>query len=51
MTRLVTVGLHDTKGTYCRKDEHGPEDLEIGKCMEKLNVKYQHYFQFVAYFT
>ena len=38
LKKLVTIGLEDKKGTYCRQDEHGPEDLEIGKCMEKLNV-------------
>ena len=38
LRRLVTIGLQDTKDTYCRKDEHGPEDVNIGKCMEKLNV-------------
>lgn len=35
--RLVTQGFNETNN-YCRKDEHGPEDVEIGKCMQNLNV-------------
>ena len=39
LNRLVNVGFKDTTGTYCRKDEHGYEDVEVGRCMEKLNVR------------
>ena len=38
LVRLTTIGLADDTGKYCRKDDHGPEDVEIGKCLERLNV-------------
>ena len=38
LKRLVEIGLEDKTGKFCRKDQNGPEDLEIGKCMQKLNV-------------
>lgn len=36
LRRLVEVGLLDKK--YCRQDESGAEDVEVGKCLENLNV-------------
>ncbi|CAN7937408.1 unnamed protein product, partial [Ixodes hexagonus] len=35
--RLVEDGLSDPK--KCRQDGGGPEDVEIGKCLEKVGVK------------
>lgn len=38
LRRLVTKGLTDQTGVICRPDEGGAEDVEMGKCMENLNV-------------
>ncbi|KAG8238294.1 hypothetical protein J437_LFUL018253 [Ladona fulva] len=34
---FVEKGVNDSK--ICRKDHGGAEDVEMGKCMEKLGVK------------
>ena len=36
--RFVTLGITDTTGVICRSDAGGAEDVEIGKCMQNLNV-------------
>lgn len=36
--RFVTSGIKDNTGVVCRKDNSGAEDVEMGKCMENLNV-------------
>lgn len=36
--RFVTSGIKDDTGVVCRKDNSGAEDVEMGKCMENLNV-------------
>jgi hypothetical protein len=30
--------LPDTSGTFCRTDAAGDEDVELGKCLEGVNV-------------
>ena len=39
VTRFVTKGISDKTGLKCRKDNGGAEDVEMGKCMQNLNVK------------
>ncbi|XP_037068747.1 glycoprotein-N-acetylgalactosamine 3-beta-galactosyltransferase 1-like [Pollicipes pollicipes] len=36
LRRFVTIGLNDP--TKCKKEHGGAEDVEMGKCMERLNV-------------
>ena len=38
LQRFVTKGVTDETGSICRKDGNGSEDVEMGKCMENLNV-------------
>ena len=47
--RFVNIGLKDKSGTYCRKDPHGPEDLQMGKCLENLNVSTLKLMFFLKY--
>ena len=39
LRRLVKQGLTDETGLMCRLDGGGFEDVELGKCMENLNVQ------------
>jgi len=36
--RFVTRGLEDKTGMVCRKDGGGSEDVEMGKCLENIDV-------------
>ena len=36
---FVTQGIMDKSGKLCRKDNGGAEDVELGKCMESINVE------------
>lgn len=38
LKRFVTKGVSDQTGVICRKDSGGAEDVEMGKCMENLQV-------------
>ena len=38
LTRLITKGISKENDPKCRLDDAGSEDLEMGICMEKLNV-------------
>ena len=35
LRRFVEAGLNDTS---CRQDDDGAEDVEMGKCLQNLNV-------------
>ena len=37
--RFVTQGVRDETGVICRQDGKGAEDVEMGKCLENLNVE------------
>ncbi len=39
LKRFVQRGVNDQTGLLCRKDGKGAEDVELGKCMENLQVK------------
>ena len=39
LRRFVTKGITDKTGVVCRSDGAGAEDVEMGKCMENLNVE------------
>jgi len=39
LDKFVNNALTDTEGTVCRtKDDAGYEDVEIGKCLQNVNV-------------
>ena len=40
LERFVTKGVNDKTGKICRLDSKGFEDVELGKCMEHLNVTF-----------
>ena len=37
--RFVTQAITDKTGLLCRTDDGGAEDVELGKCMESVNVE------------
>ena len=39
LVRFVKHGVNDETGLICRPDGNVPEDVELGKCMENLDVK------------
>ena len=39
LRRFVTQGIPDETGLICRHDDEGAEDVEMGKCMENLNIQ------------
>ena len=39
LERFVKHGVNDETGLICRPDGNVPEDVELGKCMENLDVK------------
>ena len=39
LDKLVTVALNDTTGQLCRKDDGGSEDVEIGLCLQNVDVR------------
>ena len=38
LDKFVKVALNNTSGKLCRKDDDGDEDVEMGMCLQNINV-------------